>query len=368
METLRALADDGQTVALVTHSVDNLNFCDNVILLASGGKVAYAGPASTVFSKLGKKNWAEVFKFLASPEAILLASEKREFPVSTEIQEEHVLERRQSFLRQILTLSARYLRVISSDRFYLALLTLIPIIIGAISYAAGSKYGFGPGTKTRAGYFYNSFAQGTVLVLILGSIFIGLSTSIQEVVKENAIRRREQSVGIRASTYLLSKILILGVITSLQISLFTSIVLFGRPVPESGLIFNSSRFEINLICMILGLCSMLLGLVVSSFLSSEEQAMPALVGMTMVLVVLSGALPLESKGLIAQISRFVPSHWANNAISASIDLVQLNLISDKKLQSDWESSVSNLSTSLIVVISFSLIFALISLLRIKRSR
>jgi ABC-type multidrug transport system ATPase subunit len=53
METLRNLADDGQTVVLVTHSVDNLDFCDNVILLASGGKVAYAGPSSTVFSKLG---------------------------------------------------------------------------------------------------------------------------------------------------------------------------------------------------------------------------------------------------------------------------------------------------------------------------
>ena len=39
METLRNLADDGQTVVLVTHSVDNLNFCDNVILLASGGRV-----------------------------------------------------------------------------------------------------------------------------------------------------------------------------------------------------------------------------------------------------------------------------------------------------------------------------------------
>lgn len=103
METLRVLADDGQTVVLVTHSVDNLNFCDNVILLASGGKVAYAGPASTVFSKLGKKNWAEVFKFLASPEAILLAGEKRDVPVSTEIKEEHVLERRQSIFKQIIT-------------------------------------------------------------------------------------------------------------------------------------------------------------------------------------------------------------------------------------------------------------------------
>ena len=52
METLRKLADDGQTVVLVTHSVDNLNFCDNVVLMASGGRIAYAGPSSTVFTAL----------------------------------------------------------------------------------------------------------------------------------------------------------------------------------------------------------------------------------------------------------------------------------------------------------------------------
>jgi hypothetical protein len=180
-----------------------------VILLASGGRVAYAGPASTVFSKLEKKNWAEVFKFLASPDATLLASRKRDVAISTEVQENHVLQRRQGFLKQILTLSSRYIRVIASDRFYLALLTLIPIIIGVISYLAGSKYGFGPGYKTKTGLVYNPFAQGSILVLILGSIFVGLSTSIQEVIKENAVRKREQSVGIRVSTYLASKVLVL---------------------------------------------------------------------------------------------------------------------------------------------------------------
>jgi hypothetical protein len=207
-----------------------------------------------------------------------------------------------------------------------------------------------------------------VLVLILGSIFIGLSTSIQEIVKENAIRRREQSVGIRSSTYVISKILILGIITSLQISIFTAIVLFGRPVPKTGLLIDSSKIEINLICVVLGLCSMLLGLVISAFLSSEEQAMPALVGMTMVLVVLSGALPLESKGMISQISRFVPSHWANNALSSSIDLVQLNMVTDSILRANWESSIENLTTCLLVVGAFSFIFAIASLAKIKRSR
>jgi len=368
METLRNLADEGQTVVLVTHSVDNLNFCDNVILLASGGRVAYAGPASTVFSKLGKKSWAEVFKFLASPDAILLASKKRDIAISTEVKQEHVLQRRQGFLRQILTLSSRYTRVIASDRFYLALLTLIPVIIGVISYLAGSKYGFGPGYKTKTGLIYNPFAQGSILVLVLGSIFVGLSTSIQEVIKENAVRKREQSVGIRVSAYLISKIFILGLITSTQIIVFTSIVLFGRPLPKSGIVIESSRLEITSICVILGLCSMLLGLLVSILLSSEEQAMPALVGMTMVLVVLSGALPLQSGGLVGQLARFVPSHWATNALSASVDIVQLGFITDSFEQTKWESSSANLSFSLSIVAIFAVIFVVISLVRLKRTR
>ena len=368
METLRNLADEGQTVVLVTHSVDNLNFCDNVILLASGGKVAYAGPSSTVFSKLGKKSWAEVFRFLATPDALLLAAPKHEDPISTEISDGHVLARRQSILKQIKTLSLRYLRVIASDRFYLTLLCLIPVIIGLIAYSAGSKYGFGPGTVTKSGFNYNPYAQGTILVLVLGSIFVGLSTGIQEIVKENPVRKREQSVGIRTSTYVASKVLILGVIVILQIIAFTYIVLFGRPVPASGMFLDSSRVEITLICASLGVCSMLLGLLISSILSSSEQAMPTLVGMTMIQVVLSGALPLEASGLINQISKIVPSYWANNALSASVDLVQLNLVSDELLQNRWIATSSNVTTCLSLVALFSVTFIGLTLLRVRKTR
>ena len=368
METLRKLADNGQTVVLVTHSVDNLDFCDNVILLASGGKVAYAGPSSTVFSKLGKKSWAEVFRFLATPDALLLATVKHEDSISTEIKDHHVLARKQGIFKQIATLSQRYLRVIASDRFYLALLTLIPVVIGAIAYAAGSSYGFGSGTVTRTGFDYNPFAQATILVLILGSIFVGLSTGIQEIVKENAIRKREQSVGIRAASYVVSKVLVLGLIVILQIVVFTSIVLFNRPMPESGLLFSSSKIEVTVICAALGISSMLLGLLISAFLSSSEQAMPTLVGMTMIQVVLSGALPLEAKGIINQISMLVPSYWANNALSASVDIVQLNLTSDPDLQIRWASVTETVATSMAWVGAFSLFFVLTTFLRVQRSR
>ena len=368
METLRKLADGGQTIVLVTHSVDNLDICDNVILLASGGKVAYSGPSSTVFSKMGKKSWADVFRFLATPDVLLLATSKHEESISTEISDHHILERKQGAVRQVATLASRYIRVIASDRFYLALLALIPVVTGAIAYAAGSEYGFGSGTVTKTGFDYNPFAQATILVLILGSIFIGLSTSVQEIVKENQIRKREQAVGIRSFTYVLSKMIVLGLVVTLQTVVFTLIVLFNRPLPPRGQLFESSQWEIVSICVVLGISSMLLGLLISSFLSSSEQAMPTLVGMTMIQVVLSGALPLQAKGLVNEISKSVPSYWANNALSASVDIVQLNLTSDVDLQSRWIANSSNVFNSIAFVSLFSLLFTVVTLVKVHRSR
>jgi ABC-type multidrug transport system ATPase subunit len=368
MEMLRTLADDGQTVVLVTHSVDNLNFCDNVILLASGGKVAYAGPSATVFSKLGKKSWAEVFRFLATPDALLLSTQKYKNPLLTEIHDRHMMKKKQSILKQIKTLSSRYLRVIISDRFYLALLTLIPVVIGIISYSAGSKYGFGLGKELAGGATYNPYAQGTILVLILGTIFIGLSTGIQEIVKENAIRKREQSVGIRSRTYLLSKVLVLGLIVILQTLVFTTIVLFGRQMPARGVLINSSRLEINFLSISLSITSMVLGLLISTFLTSSEQAMPTLVGMTMVQVVLSGALPLDTSGVISQISQIIPSYWITNGFAASVNLVQLARIENIDLQQRWKSEAVVVSQGFIAMGIFCALFLSLALIKIRRSR
>ena len=175
-------------------------------------------------------------------------------------------------------------------------------------------------------------------------------------------------MGIRSRTYVASKVLVLGLIVVAQILVFTSIVLFKRPMPDAGQLMSSSRAEITLICISLGLCSSLLGLLISAFLSSSEQAMPTLVGMTMIQVVLSGALPLETKGIINQVSMAVPSYWATNALSASVDIVQLNLTSDPDLQDRWVASAANMINSLTVVGLFALIFVTITLAKVRRSR
>ena len=356
METLRKLADDGQTVVLVTHSVDNLNFCDNVILLASGGRIAYAGPSSTVFTALGKSSWAEVFRLLSSPEALLLSSKKRSGVVSSTSQIAQEKIKKQSWIKQLATLSARYLRVIASDKYYLGLLAAIPVLVGAICYATAGELGLGPGLPNKSGLVLNPIARSTLMILILGTVFIGLSTAIQEIIKENPIRLREKSVGIRSGTYLMSKVLVLGVITTLQTMIFAAIVLFNRPLPEQGVFFSNAYLEILLIVSLLGLASMCLGLVISALLSSTEQAMPILVGLTMGQVVLSGALPGKNEGIMAMLAPLSPSYWSMNSLSSSINLISISLNNDPDLMKRWESTLSVLRQGTLSVAGMALIF------------
>lgn len=356
METLRKLADDGQTVVLVTHSVDNLNFCDNVILLASGGRIAYAGPSSTVFTALGKNNWAEVFRMLSSADALLLSNKKRSGIISptTEMSREKV--KKQSWGRQLLTQSSRYLRVISSDRYYLGLLAVIPVVIGLICYSTAGALGLGPGLPSGGESTFNPMARSNLMILILGTVFIGLSTSIQEIIKEEAILLREKSVGIRSGTYLMSKVLVLGVVTSIQSIIFVAIVLFDRPVPESGLFFKNGYLEVLLLAVLLGFACMCLGLLMSAILSSSEQAMPILVGLTMAQVVLSGALPGENEGFIGMVSPLVPSYWSMNSLSASTNLAEISKVAEEDLANRWEAVLATVAQGSAAVGAMSLIF------------
>jgi ABC-type transport system involved in multi-copper enzyme maturation permease subunit len=305
---------------------------------------------------------------LSSPEALLLSNKKRSGVISptTELPQEKI--KKQSWVRQLITLSSRYVRVISSDRYYLGLLAAIPIFIGIICYATAGELGLGPGAPNGKGFVFNPIARSNLMVLILGTVFIGLSTSIQEIIKEDPIRLREKSVGIRSGTYLMSKVLVLGVVTSIQSFIFVSIVLFNRPVPEEGLLIGNGYLEILVLSVLLGFASMCLGLLVSSILTSSEQAMPILVGLTMTQVVLSGALPGKSEGLIALISPFAPSYWSMTSLSASVNLVEISNISDEDLVLRWEAVVATLTQGSLVVIGMSVAFVLSCLLVLVKKR
>jgi ABC-type transport system involved in multi-copper enzyme maturation permease subunit len=226
--------------------------------------------------------------------------------------------KKQSWGRQLLTQSSRYLRVISSDRYYLGLLAVIPIVIGLICYSTAGELGLGPGLPTKAGDLFNPMARSNLMILILGTVFIGLST--------------------------------------IQSMIFVAIVLFNRPVPDGGLFFESGYLEVLSLAVLLGFACMCLGLLMSAILSSSEQAMPILVGLTMTQVVLSGALPGENEGFIALVSPLVPSFWSMNALSASTNLAEISKVTEEGLANRWEAVLGTLAQGSAAVAAMSLIF------------
>lgn len=68
MFLLRKLADRGHTILLVTHATNNINSCDYVCFLSTGGRLAYFGPPEQAKTYFGKTDFAEIYTSLEPTE------------------------------------------------------------------------------------------------------------------------------------------------------------------------------------------------------------------------------------------------------------------------------------------------------------
>ena len=223
MEQMRDLAHDGRTVIVVTHSVDNLDTCDRLLVLVPGGRIAFYGPPEEGLSYFGQSRWAEVFQdferypdrdwaaqFAASPAyaQYVLGQRPRpsEAPNSPELPATPPPQRRGA-LRQMATLTRRYVRVIASDRGYLTFMALLPVILGVLIHFVGTSQGLAGRPHT------NQSAQEVLLMLVICACLAGAASSVRELVKERSIYIRERAAGLSSGAYLASKLLVLGVIS-----------------------------------------------------------------------------------------------------------------------------------------------------------
>jgi len=155
MHQLRKLADEGRVVMVVTHSVLALDVCDNVLVLALGGRMAYFGPPAGVLEHFGCRNYPQVFDLLDEPD---LWQRIPPPPVATG---GHAPAQAgpgaapplQSLSRQLATLVRRDLAVTVADRLLLAMLVLMPLVLGLLSRG-------GPGRRRPLVASYGARAGG----------------------------------------------------------------------------------------------------------------------------------------------------------------------------------------------------------------
>jgi ABC-type multidrug transport system ATPase subunit/pSer/pThr/pTyr-binding forkhead associated (FHA) protein len=330
MQTLRALADEGRTVVVVTHSVLNLSLCDRLLVLAKGGRVAYYGPPGEAVDYFGVADFADVFQLLQRDEPVDWTDRFR----TSELYDRYIGagaghgrpssarppaagRRQQSALTQFAVLCRRTLNVIKADRQYAVFLAALPVLLCGLVYAVPSPPGLSAATGAPE-------PIQLLLVMVVGGTLMGAAVSIRELVKERAIYRRERAIGLSMGAYLGSKLVVLGAVTAVQAAVFSALSLLGRRGPDGSVLLGSGALEIAVALIALTFASMVVGLVISAAIDNADRGMPLLVVLVMVQLVLSGGLfAVHGKVVLEQVSWAVPTRWAFAMAASTGDFSKL---------------------------------------------
>ncbi|OBK65385.1 ABC transporter ATP-binding protein [Mycobacterium colombiense] len=349
MTMLRQLADAGRVVLVVTHSLSYLDVCDQVLLMAPGGKTAYCGAPDQIGGAMGTTNWAKIFtqvgadpdeanrRFLEQNEA--QKRPQKYLPDKTDEPSSLGEPVHTSVRRQISTIARRQVRLVIADRAYFVFLALLPFILGSLSLTVPGSNGFhvpapNAGTPDEA-------AQ--ILALLMpAAAFMGTALTIRDLVGERAIFQREQAVGLSTTAYLLAKSAVFCGFAILQSAIVTAIVVIGKGAPTRGaVLFGHSTVgaTVELFATVAATCvaSAILGLAISSLVRSSEQIMPLFVVTVMAQLVLCGGMvPVTGRLGLNQLSWAMPARWGYAAASSTVDL--RHLVPDSLLSQDrfWQ--------------------------------
>jgi ABC-type multidrug transport system ATPase subunit len=299
MTMLRRLADAGRVVIVVTHSLTYVGMCDQILLLAPGGKTAFADPPAEIGPAMGSTDWADIFAGAA--------------PLGK--------PPRTSSWRQVMTLVRRQTRLITSDRGYFVFLAVLPFVLGVLSLAVPGNTGLG--ATDPAG---PEEPIDILILLNIGAVFLGTALTVRDLVGERMIFQRERAVGLSASAYLIAKVVVYSIAALLGTAVMVAIMTIGKGTPAHGGAVLGHGVAHGVVELYVGLAltaitSAMVGLALSSLARSTEQVLPMLVVTIMVSMVLAGGLiPVTGRLVLDQLAWFVPARWGFAASASTVDL------------------------------------------------
>jgi ABC-type multidrug transport system ATPase subunit len=332
MQLLRKLANQGRTVILVTHATANITMCDRIVFMGRGGRLCYFGPPrealdffdvktgdfADIYNELetGETNvqsWAE--KFNKSPYyQRYIVNHFSRGKANAKIPSAPSVPKSQSFVKQLVLLAQRYFQLVSRDlvNLSLALLTA-PIGISLLRLAVRDKDPLiGAPEATLA-----PLALRVLFVFTCAAIWVGLATSLQEIVKESAIYLRERLVNLGLFAYLGSKIFILSGLAVLQTLLMVGVILIAFKSPEPSLISWAMGASITTFLTLMSCIT--LGLVVSAIVKNSSQANSALPLLLLPQIIFSGVL-FKMEGAASKFSWLMLSRWSVGAYGSLVNV------------------------------------------------
>lgn len=335
MQLLKELAHQGgRTIILVTHATANITECDRIVFLGLGGRLCYFGTPQEALNYFGVSDFADIYIKLDQEQAMMqyanmfpqssyyqryisnqISSPNQQFTKSAPPKQKKVL-----FWQQWLLLSQRYLNLILRDRLNLALaLVTAPIGIIFIILALKDKVPFVLGEQPDPQLA--PLATQVLFVFTCAALWVGLSSSLQEIVKESAIYLRERLVNLGLFAYIASKVAVLSTLALLQTLFMVIVILIGFKSPQPELISWSLGLAITSFLTLFA--SFSLGLLVSTTVKNSSQANSALPLLLLPQIIFSGVL-FKTEGAINQLlSWLMLSRWSIGAYGALVNVNSL---------------------------------------------
>ncbi|HLW01758.1 MAG TPA: FHA domain-containing protein [Ktedonobacterales bacterium] len=165
---------------------------------------------------------------------------------------------------------------------------------------------------------HNGDAQRIVFMLSLIPVLFGIIGGSREIVKEVAIYRRERAVNLGILPYMLSKVLVFGLLALFQMACVVIIVDVIEPLRQG--IFLPVLVETYITLALAGVAGVLLGFVISAWAVNEDMASSLLAVVIVPQVIFCGVI-VPLKDVVTQsIAMIFPLRWAMSGLGSSLGL------------------------------------------------
>ena len=350
MNLLKKLASQGRTVILVTHATANITLCDRVAFLARDGRLCYFGPPQEALKffqerESSVKDFTDIYDLLevGENEAQKLKGWADRFRTSDYYQkyvsdrldegrQQHQQHQQQQsgrkasnprggthLISQLMVLTRRYWQLTLRDLKSLGLSFLTAVICPVmLALVVWNKEPLILGSEDDPDLAFS--ALRVLFVVACTAIWVGLSSSVQEIVKEGKIYFRERLVNLKLLAYLGSKVVVLKAFVILQTLLMTGVILAGLSHPESDLLAWPLGLAITTFLTLLASTS--LGLMVSAISENSSQANKYLPLLLVPQIIFSGVL-FDLGNVLNKLSWLMLSRWSVGAYGSLVDVSEM---------------------------------------------
>lgn len=352
IDLLKELSLKGKLIFVVIHqpSSDIYKMFDKMIIMDTGGYPAYYGPpveAVTYFKRsthqvdsnrgqcetCGNVNPEQIFSIIEAkvvdeygqptnkrkispPQWFDLYKERFNLSHVEDVREEppHSLNPPNRFKQTLIFATRDTLAKLSNKQYLLINLLEAPLL--AIILAFIIKYKSAPGEKEYLFRFNDNF-PAFLLMSIIVALFMGLTVSAEEIIRDRKILRRESFLNLSWNSYLTSKLSILFILSAIQTLLF---VLVGNMILE---IEWRMLIPFWIVLFTVSCFANVLGLNISSAFNSAVTVYVLIPLLLIPQMILSGLLfsfdklnnIISTKGKVPVVADLMASRWAYEALA-----------------------------------------------------